>query len=82
MVVRQAQVFRDKQDINLLTGHCVEEIDPDKQTVAGSTTDGKDFEFPYDKLLIATGSSAIKPEIPGSICREYGYLKAWKTAAK
>ena len=65
LVVRHAQVFRDKQNINLLTGHCVEETNPDKQTVAGSTTDGKDFEFPYDRLLIATGCSAIRPEIPG-----------------
>ncbi|MGB5747149.1 MAG: FAD-dependent oxidoreductase [Desulfobacterales bacterium] len=65
MVVRQAQVFRDKQGINLLTGHCVEETNPDQQTVAGSTTDGKGFEIPYDRLLIATGSSAIRPEIPG-----------------
>ena len=65
MIVRHAQVFRDKQNINVLTGHCVETTNPDKQTVAGSTTDGKDFEFPYDRLLIATGSSAIRPEIPG-----------------
>jgi len=63
--VRQAQVFRDKQGLNLLTGHCVEETSPKKQTVSGSTTDGKDFEFSYDRLLIATGSTAIKPEIPG-----------------
>ena len=65
MVVRHAQVFRDKQDINLLTGHSVEETNPNKQTVAGRTTDGKGFEFPYDRLLIATGSSAITPQIPG-----------------
>jgi NADPH-dependent 2,4-dienoyl-CoA reductase/sulfur reductase-like enzyme len=65
LVVRHAQVFRDKQGINLLTGHCVEEINPDKQTVAGSSTDEKDFKFPYDRLLIATGSSAIRPNIAG-----------------
>ncbi len=65
LVVRHAQVFRDKQDINLLTGHCVKETNPDKQTVAGRTADGKDFEFPYDRLLIAAGSSAIAPQIPG-----------------
>jgi NADPH-dependent 2,4-dienoyl-CoA reductase/sulfur reductase-like enzyme len=65
LVVRQAQVFRDKQGINLLTGHCVEKTSPDKRTVAGSSIDGKDFEFPYDRLLIATGSTAIKPEISG-----------------
>jgi len=65
LVVRHAQVFRDKQGINLLTGHCVEETNPDKQTVAGITTDGEGFEFPYDRLMIATGSSAIRPELPG-----------------
>ena len=48
-----------------MTGHCAEVTDPAKQTVAGSTVDGKDFEFAYDRLLIATGSSAIRPEIPG-----------------
>ena len=65
MVVRHAQVFRDKQGIDLWTGHGVEQINPDKQTVAGSTTDGKEFEFSYDRLLIASGSSAIRPDIPG-----------------
>jgi len=65
LVVRHAQVFRDKQGIDLLTGHGVEQINPDKQTVAGSTTDGKEFEFSYDRLLIASGSSAVRPDIPG-----------------
>jgi len=64
-VVRQAQVFRDKQDINLLTGHGAEIIDPAKQTVAGLKMDGDRFEFSYDKLLIATGSAAVKPDLAG-----------------
>jgi NADPH-dependent 2,4-dienoyl-CoA reductase/sulfur reductase-like enzyme len=75
LIVRHAQVFRDKQNINVLTGHCVEKANPDKQTVAGSTTAGKDFEFPYDRLLIATGSSAIRPEIPGVDLPEVFVLK-------
>jgi len=65
LVVRPAQVFRDKQNINLLTGHCVEKIDPGNQTVSGPTEDGHTFEFPYDRLLIATGSRAIKPNLAG-----------------
>jgi NADPH-dependent 2,4-dienoyl-CoA reductase/sulfur reductase-like enzyme len=64
-VVRHAQVFRDKQNIDLLTGHTVEQIDPDKQTVSGSTAEGNEFEFSYDRLLIAAGSSAIRPDIQG-----------------
>jgi len=65
LVVRHAQVFRDKQNINLLTGHCAEKIDPDRQTVSGMKMDGDRFEFPYDKLLIATGGAAIKPDLAG-----------------
>jgi len=48
-----------------LTGHEVAEINPDKTRVAGTTADGNGFEFSYDRLLIASGSSAIKPDIPG-----------------
>jgi NADPH-dependent 2,4-dienoyl-CoA reductase/sulfur reductase-like enzyme len=65
LVVRQAQVFRDKQNIHLLTGHHAEKIDPEKQSVIGVTMDGKRFEFPYDKLLIATGGTAVRPDLPG-----------------
>ena len=64
-MVRRAEVFRQKQGINLLTGHGVEAIDPANQTVSGTTADGRPFEFPYDRLLIATGSSAVMPDIPG-----------------
>lgn len=65
LVVRQANVFREKQNINLLTGHCVEFIDPAKRTVSGTTLQGKIFKFSYDKLLIATGASPIIPNLEG-----------------
>jgi len=65
LVVRQAQVFRDKQDINLLTGHCVESIDPVNMTVSGTSLQGKIFNLSYDKLLIATGASPIIPDQKG-----------------
>ena len=64
-MVRRAEVFREKQNINLLTGYGVENINPGKQTVSGATADAKPFEFPYDRLLIATGSSAVMPDMPG-----------------
>ncbi len=64
-MVRHAQVFRDKQGINLLTGHHAETIDPVKQTVSGMTLEGNHFEFPYDRLLIATGSAAVMPDLAG-----------------
>ena len=48
-----------------MTGHCAEKIDPGKQMVSGVTLDGDHFEYPYDRLLIATGSSAVLPDLAG-----------------
>jgi len=72
LVVRPVEVFREKQNINLLTGHCAEAIDPVRRRVSGSTDDGRTFTFSYDKLLIATGSEAIRPlgqgyDLPGVV---------------
>ncbi len=64
LVVRQASVFREKQGIQVFTGHRVEGIDPAAKVVWG-VADGKGVRFPYDRLLIATGGRAIKPRIPG-----------------
>jgi NADPH-dependent 2,4-dienoyl-CoA reductase/sulfur reductase-like enzyme len=65
LVVRRAEVFRDKQGINLITGHPVAHIDRSAKVVGGITLEGKPFEAPYDKLLIATGANPVLPEIPG-----------------
>lgn len=65
LVVRPAKVFREKQGINLLTGHLAEHIDPSGGRVTGSNSDGQSFQFSYDKLLVATGASPIKPDIEG-----------------
>ena len=65
LVVRQAHVFREKQDINLLTGHYVKSIDPVGRTVSGTSLQGKTFNVSFDKLLIATGGSPIFPDLEG-----------------
>jgi NADPH-dependent 2,4-dienoyl-CoA reductase/sulfur reductase-like enzyme len=65
LVVRQAHVFREKQGINLLTGHCAESIDPAGMSVSGTSYEGNVFEFSYDKLVIATGASPIIPDLEG-----------------
>jgi NADPH-dependent 2,4-dienoyl-CoA reductase/sulfur reductase-like enzyme len=82
LVVRHAQVFRDKQNINLLTGHQVDKIDPAQQTVSGMSAGGQRFEFPYDKLLIATGGAAVKPEIAGIDLPEVTVLKSLEDGRK
>jgi NADPH-dependent 2,4-dienoyl-CoA reductase/sulfur reductase-like enzyme len=65
LVVRRAEVFRQKQGINLLTGHEVTAIDPVQQRVSGIIDSGESFEFSYDRLLIATGARPILPDLPG-----------------
>ncbi len=65
LVVRQAQAFRDKQGINLLTGHTATAIDRKAGLVSGITDQGKSFSVEYDRLLIATGGSPIMPDVPG-----------------
>ena len=65
LVVRRAEVFIEKNKINLLTGHRVEKINRKKRVVSGITADKQPFLFEYDKLLIATGASPIIPDLPG-----------------
>lgn len=71
LVVRHAHVFREKNNIDLKLGHMVEGIDPSKKTVTGKNMEG-DFEYSYDNLLIATGGTPVKPDIPG--CDNPGVL--------
>jgi NADPH-dependent 2,4-dienoyl-CoA reductase/sulfur reductase-like enzyme len=65
LVVRQAEIFREKQGIDLLTGHRAEKIDREDKFVSGKTSDDASFEIPYDRLLIATGARPTIPVIPG-----------------
>lgn len=65
LIVRKAEVFREKQHIDLRTGHRADSIHVRDRKVTGKTRKGEDFEIPYDKLLIATGASAIIPPLPG-----------------
>jgi len=65
LVVRKAEVFREKQGVDLRLGHRVLNIDRKKHFIAGTDEKGNPFECSYDKLLIATGASAILPDIPG-----------------
>ena len=65
LVVRSAQAFREKQQIDLRTGHKVEHIDRASKFVYGLIKGHTPFALPYDKLLIATGASPIRPHMEG-----------------
>jgi len=65
LVVRKAEVFRAKQDLDLRLDHTVTSIDRSGKKVLGKTSAGEAFEVSYDKLLIATGARARKLDVPG-----------------
>jgi NADPH-dependent 2,4-dienoyl-CoA reductase/sulfur reductase-like enzyme len=65
LVVRPADVFRQKSGIDLRTRHHVTQIDPDRGAVAGTADNGAAFEIAYDRLLIATGAAPMVPDLPG-----------------
>ncbi len=65
LVVRKADVFIEKNKINLLTGHRVTAIDRTARSVTGTTIQGESFSFHYDKLFIATGATPVIPDLPG-----------------
>jgi CoA-dependent NAD(P)H sulfur oxidoreductase len=65
LIVRHAQVFKEKQDIDLRTGCRAESINREDKTVTYTDDEGKVKVISYDKLLIATGASPIIPDLPG-----------------
>jgi NADPH-dependent 2,4-dienoyl-CoA reductase/sulfur reductase-like enzyme len=65
LVVRHADVFREKQGIDLRTGCRAESINRIDKTVSYTDSNGHDRMLPYDKLLIATGASPVIPDLPG-----------------
>jgi len=76
LVVRRADVFRQKQGIDLRTGHRVEAIDARAKQVSGTTHGGQRFEINFDRLLIATGASPMIPDLPGAALPAVKALKS------
>ncbi|MCG8377096.1 MAG: FAD-dependent oxidoreductase, partial [Chlorobiales bacterium] len=65
LVVRTADVFRNKQGIDLKTGHRAVQINPKDRTVDVRIDDAKELTLAYDHLMIATGASPVIPDLPG-----------------
>jgi NADPH-dependent 2,4-dienoyl-CoA reductase/sulfur reductase-like enzyme/peroxiredoxin family protein/TusA-related sulfurtransferase/rhodanese-related sulfurtransferase len=67
LILQKPNEFAHKFDLKLQTRHRVEAISADKKIVVVENLDTGDiFEESFDKLIIATGSSPIKPKvIPG-----------------
>ncbi|MFN3134138.1 MAG: CoA-disulfide reductase [Candidatus Kryptonium sp.] len=66
LVVYDAKFFKEKRNIDIFVHHEVLKIFPGKRTIlVRNLENGKEFEVGYDKLVIATGARAVKPNIRG-----------------
>jgi len=66
LIARRAEVFRDKQHIDVRLLHEATSIDTSSRTVTVRDI-GRDVEIvlPYDDLLIATGAQPVPPPVQG-----------------
>lgn len=65
-VVRDAAFFRKVKHVDVKTRHMATKIDRRSKVVTALDLEsGEEKQFPYDKLVIATGASPMKPPIPG-----------------
>lgn len=66
LVVRTPEVFRDDHAIDARVRHEVVGIDTAAGRVRVRDLDaGREFDEPYDQLLLATGASPLRPPLPG-----------------
>ena len=65
LVVISPRQFREKRGIDVRTGHRAESIDRQRKVVVARFADGL-REFPYDRLMIATGAGPVRSGVPGS----------------
>jgi NADPH-dependent 2,4-dienoyl-CoA reductase/sulfur reductase-like enzyme len=67
LVPRGPDFFKKKYGIEVLTRHEVLQIDPGlKSLQVKDLTSGRIFTDHYDKLILATGASAVIPPVPGA----------------
>ncbi|WP_312201011.1 FAD-dependent oxidoreductase, partial [Anaerospora hongkongensis] len=67
LVPRNAQFFKQKYNVDVLTGHQVLAIDSQAKTLmVENLATGQQFSDSYDKLIIAIGAQAVRPPIAGS----------------
>jgi NADPH-dependent 2,4-dienoyl-CoA reductase/sulfur reductase-like enzyme/rhodanese-related sulfurtransferase len=66
-MVRDERFFRDAKGVNVLTSTCAKAIDRKGKLVhLRSVVTGEETAVPYDKLVLATGSSPCRLPIPGA----------------
>ncbi len=63
--VRDTVFFQNVKNVNVLNHTEATAVNPDKKTVTIKGQDGAEEDLNYDKLVLATGASPLRPPIPG-----------------
>lgn len=67
VVPRDAEFFKEKNNIIINTEHEVLSANPETKTLrVKNLLNGNEFNDSYDKLIIATGAYSVKPDLKGS----------------
>lgn len=65
LLLQTPEAMKKKFNIDVRTGNEAVSIDKEKNRVTIARKDGSTYEETYDDLILATGSSPLKPPIPG-----------------
>lgn len=62
LLVATPELFWNRFQIRVCTGHEVTHVDRQAQVVTGQTQAGEPFRVEYDKLILSTGSEPVRPD--------------------
>lgn len=65
LLVTKNEVMKSRYNIDVRTNSEVVSIDKDNKTIHVVKKDGIEYDESYDNLILATGSSPLRPAIPG-----------------
>ena len=65
LLVQSPEMMKSKFNIDVRINSTATKIDRNTKTVTVQTKDGSTYTESYDKLVMSTGSSPVKPPIPG-----------------
>jgi NADPH-dependent 2,4-dienoyl-CoA reductase/sulfur reductase-like enzyme/rhodanese-related sulfurtransferase len=83
LIVRTPDEFKQENGITVLTRHQAQRIDPEAHTVqVRDLMTSTEHEFPYDKLIIATGALPIVPKLEGITLKRVSTVRGLTDAKK
>jgi CoA-dependent NAD(P)H sulfur oxidoreductase len=74
LIAHTPDYFRQERRIDVRTRHRVEQVNASARRVSGQAPGGP-FELAYDRLVVATGATTVKLDVPGADLPHVFYLR-------